>query len=54
MRIFSGIQTVTLGLAVSASSYFNNQTPVGLVQGIPHHCCNILQYDDGYSYYLVA
>lgn len=37
-------------VAVQASGSFNIQTVHGLVQGISHRCCTLLQRTDGYGY----
>ncbi len=41
-------------VAVRASGSFNIQTPQGVVQGIHHSYCRLLQRGDGYGYHLVA
>ncbi len=41
-------------VAVRASGSFNIQTPQGVVQGIHHRHCRLLQRGDGYDYHLVA
>jgi len=37
-------------VAIRASGSFNLQTKNGLVQGIHHRCCTLLQRADGYGY----
>lgn len=37
-------------VAIRASGSFNIQTPAGLVQGISHRHCRIIQRNDGYGY----
>ena len=37
-------------VAIRASGSFNIQTGNGLVQGIPHRCCTLIQRGDGYGY----
>ena len=37
-------------VAVRASGSFNIQTAEGLVQGISHRCCTLIQRSDGYGY----
>jgi 5-methylcytosine-specific restriction endonuclease McrA len=41
-------------VAVRASGSFNIQTSNGLVQGVSHRYCTVVQRGDGYSYQLVA
>lgn len=41
-------------LAVRATGNFNIQTPQGVIQGISHRYCRIVQRADGYGYSLVA
>jgi len=41
-------------VAIRASGSFNIQTPQGVVQGISHRYCKIVQRGDGYGYSLVA
>jgi 5-methylcytosine-specific restriction endonuclease McrA len=41
-------------VAVRASGYFNIQTPEGVIQGISHRCCTVIQRGDGYGYQRVA
>jgi len=41
-------------VAVRASGSFNIQTSIGVVQGISHRYCKVLQRGDGYGYSLVA
>jgi len=41
-------------VAVRASGRFNIQTSNGLVQGVSHRYCTLVQRGDGYSYQLVA
>ena len=41
-------------VAVRASGSFNIQTSSGLVQGVLHHYCTVVQRGDGYGYSLVA
>ena len=41
-------------IAVRASGNFNIQTPQGVVQGISHRYCRIVQRADGYGYSLAA
>lgn len=41
-------------LAVRASGNFNIQTPQGVIQGISHRYCTVVQRADGYGYSLVA
>ena len=41
-------------IAVRASGNFNIQTPQGVVQGISHRYCRIVQRADGYGYLLAA
>lgn len=38
-------------VAVRATGYFNVQLEVGVVQGIGHKCCRLIQRADGYSYH---
>ena len=40
-------------VAVRASGWFNIQTTTGVVQGISHRHCKVLQRGDGYGYLLV-
>jgi hypothetical protein len=37
-------------IAVRSSGSFNISTSLGLIQGISHQCCQIIQHKDGYSY----
>nr|WP_269901131.1 hypothetical protein [Paenalcaligenes faecalis] len=37
-------------VAVRASGSFNIQSAVGLVQGISHRYCTLIQRSDGYGY----
>jgi hypothetical protein len=37
-------------VAVRASGRFNIQTPSGIVQGVSHRCCRLVQRADGYGY----
>ncbi|SDY08568.1 hypothetical protein SAMN05421644_12827 [Allochromatium warmingii] len=37
-------------VAIRASGSFNIQTATGVVQGIAHRYCSVLQRADGYSY----
>ncbi|AEP13381.1 hypothetical protein Cabther_B0379 [Chloracidobacterium thermophilum B] len=37
-------------VAIRASGSFNIQSATGLVQGIHHRCCTLLQRADGYGY----
>jgi hypothetical protein len=37
-------------VAVRASGRFNIQTPSGVVQGVSHRCCRLVQRADGYGY----
>ena len=37
-------------VAVRASGSFNIQTSNGLVQGVSHRCCTVVQRGDGYGY----
>ena len=37
-------------VAVRASGSFNVQTPAGVVQGIGHRHCRVIQRADGYGY----
>jgi hypothetical protein len=41
-------------VAIRATGSFNIQTAEGVVQGISHRYCKIMQRGDGYSYSLVA
>ena len=41
-------------VAIRATGSFNIQSSDGLVQGISHRHCKVLQRGDGYSYSLVA
>ncbi len=41
-------------VAVRASGYFNLQTAQGVVQGISHRHCRLVQRADGYGYSIVA
>ena len=41
-------------LAVRATGSFNIQTAQGVVQGISHRCCKVIQRADGYGYSTVA
>ena len=41
-------------VAVRASGSFNIQTGNGLVQGVSHRYCTVVQRGDGYGYSLVA
>jgi 5-methylcytosine-specific restriction endonuclease McrA len=38
-------------LAVRDSGYFNIQTPAGVIQGISHKTCRLIQRNTGYHYY---
>ena len=38
-------------VAVRSSGNFNLQTPEGVVQGISHRNCQIVQRADGYGYF---
>ncbi len=44
----------TRRVAVRASGSFNIQTRNGLVQGVSHRDCTVVQRGDGYGYSLVA
>jgi 5-methylcytosine-specific restriction endonuclease McrA len=48
------IGTYTGRVAVRASGNFNIQTSNGVVQGVAHRYCTVVQRGDGYSYSLVA
>jgi len=48
----SGVYTGRV--AVRASGSFNIQTCKGVVQGIGHRCCKMLQRGDGYAYSQIA
>jgi len=48
------IGTYTGRVAIRESGYFNIQTQNGLVQGISHRYCKVIQRGDGYGYQLVA
>ncbi|OBS08978.1 HNH endonuclease [Acidihalobacter prosperus] len=39
-------------IAIRASGSFNIQTPMGVVQGIHHRFCTLLQRADGYGYFV--
>ena len=39
-------------VAVRASGSFNIQTPTGVVQGISHRHCRLIQRNDGYGYFI--
>lgn len=41
-------------VAIRESGYFNIQTKEGLIQGIHHRYCKVIQRADGYDYQLVA
>jgi 5-methylcytosine-specific restriction endonuclease McrA len=41
-------------VAVRASGSFNIQTAAGVIQGISHRCCKLIQRADGYGYLTVA
>ena len=41
-------------VAIRASGSFNIQTSAGLVQGIAHRHCKVVQRADGYGYSMVA
>jgi hypothetical protein len=41
-------------IAIRESGYFNIQTKEGLIQGIHHRYCKVIQRADGYDYQLVA
>ena len=41
-------------VAIRASGSFNIQMPQGVVQGISHRYCSMVQRSDGYGYSLVA
>jgi hypothetical protein len=41
-------------VAVRASGSFNIQTSAGLVQGVSHRYCTVVQRGNGYGYSLVA
>lgn len=41
-------------VAVRATGSFNIQTAQGVVQGISHRCCKVVQRADGYGYSTVA
>ena len=41
-------------VAIRASGSFNIQTGTGLVQGVSHHHCTMVQHGDGYGYSLVG
>ena len=41
-------------VAVRAAGYFNLQTSQGIVQGISHKACRLLQRADGYKYSYIA
>jgi len=41
-------------VAVRATGSFNIQTAQGVVQGISHRCCKVIQSADGYGYSIVA
>ena len=41
-------------VAVRASGSFNIQTVEGVVQGISHKHCKVIQRSDGYGYQTVA
>ncbi len=41
-------------VAIRASGSFNIQTPQGVIQGISHRHCQVVQRADGYGYSLVA
>lgn len=38
-------------LAVRDSGYFNIQTPAGVIQGVSHKTCRLIQRNTGYHYY---
>jgi hypothetical protein len=48
------IGSYTGRVAVRASGSFNIQTRHGLVQGVSHRYCTLVQRGDGYGYQLVA
>ena len=48
------IGSYTGRVAVRVSGSFNIQTSTGLVQGVSHRYCKVLQRGDGYGYSLVA
>jgi len=54
VRTGKKIGTYVGRVAVRASGSFNLQTGSGLVQGIPHTVCRLLQRADGYGYSLVT
>jgi len=37
-------------VAVRASGFFNIQTPQGVIEGIGHQHCRLIQRNDGYAY----
>ena len=39
-------------VAVRANGYFNIQTSTGLIQGISHRYCHMIQRADGYGYFI--
>jgi len=41
-------------VAIRASGSFNLQTPQGVIQGVSHRHCRIIQRGDGYGYSIVA
>ena len=41
-------------VAVRATGSFNIQTAQGVVQGISHRCCKVIQRADGYGFSTVA
>ncbi len=41
-------------VAIRASGSFNIQTGTGLIQGIPHRFCTLIQRADGYGYSFAA
>ena len=46
------VGTYLARVAIRASGFFNLQTAAGLVQGISHKHCRLLQRGDGYGYHL--
>ena len=55
-QVLTGKKTGTYQgrVAIRQSGYFNIQTKEGLVQGIHHRHCKVIQRADGYDYQLVA
>ena len=41
-------------VAVRASGSFNVKTKQGLIQGVSHRCCKVIQRGDGYGYHFTA